>query len=92
MSDMGDDEYDRVRLNEILKEVDPEGGNQQRWKHYQIKKYAFDANSKYNKTDVEILEDFEKILSDYKPNIDMVVKHLNKHKEELLDLKTKNVS
>lgn len=92
MSDMGDDQYDRVRLNEILKEVDPEGGNQQRWKHYQIKKYAFDANSKYNKTDVEILEDFEKILSDYKPNIDMVVKHLNKHKEELLDLKTKNVS
>ena len=89
MSDMGDEEYDRARLNEILQELDPEGGNQKRWKHYQIKKYTFDANSNYEKTNEEVLKDFEKILSDYKPNIDSVIEHLNKNKKELLELKNK---
>ena len=89
MSDMGDEEYDRARLNEILQELDPEGGNQKRWKHYQIKKYTFDGNSNYEKTNEEVLKDFEKILSDYKPNIDSVIEHLNKNKKELLELKNK---
>ena len=90
MSDMGDDEYDRARLNEILQELDPEGGTQKRWKNYQSKTYSFDVLSK-PKTDKEILKDFEKILDDYKSNIDSVIKHLNKNKKELLDLKSNKV-
>lgn len=89
MSDQGDDEYDRKRLNEILQELDPEGGSQKIWKHYQLKIYPFDSNSIYDNTNEEILKDFEKILSDYKKNIDSLIAHLNKYKKELLELKGK---
>jgi hypothetical protein len=86
MSDAGDDSYDRNRLNEILQELDPEGGKNKRWKHYLLKAYPYDLNTFYDKTEEELKADFIKMLSDYESNIDSVTNHLQKFDEELIKM------
>ena len=89
MSDAGDEEYDREKLNEILQKLDPEGGKNKRWKHYLLQSFPYDINQFYEKTEEEIKSDFEKILEEYSTNIDSLIKHLNKYSNDLILLKSK---
>ena len=89
MNDAGDDEYDRVKLNEILQKLDPEGGKNKRWKHYLLQSFPYDLNQFYEKTEEEIKSDFEDILEEYSNNINLLISHLNKYSNELLSLKSK---
>ena len=89
MSDAGDEEYDREKLNEILQKLDPEGGKNKRWKHYLLQSFPYDLNQFYEKTEEEIKSDFEDILEEYSNNINLLISHLNKYSNELLSLKSK---
>ena len=89
MSDAGDEEYDREKLNEILQKLDTEGGKNKRWKHYLLKSFPYDLNQFYEKTEEEIKSDFEDILEEYSNNINLLISHLNKYSNELLSLKPK---
>ena len=89
MSDAGDQGYDRVKLNEILQKLDPEGGKNKRWKHYLLQSFPYELNQFYEKTEDEIKSDFEQILEEYSINIDSLINHLNKYSKELILLKSK---
>ena len=89
MSDAGDEEYDREKLNEILQKLDPEGGKNKRWKHYLLQSFPYDLNQFYEKTEEEIKSDFEDILEEYSNNIILLISHLNNYSNELLSLKSK---
>ncbi len=84
MSDAGDEEYDREKLNEILQRLDPEGGKNKRWKHYLLQSFPYDLNQFYEKTEDEMKSDIEKILEEYKIKIDSLIKHLNTNSKELI--------
>lgn len=86
MSDAGDEEYDREKLNEILQKLDPEGGKNKRWKHYLLQSFPYELNQFYEKTEEEIKSDFEKILEEYRRNINSLIDHLNNNSEELISL------
>ena len=88
MSDAGDEEYDREKLNEILQILDPEGGKNKRWKHYLLQSFPYELNQFYEKTEDEIKSDFEKILEEYSININSLIRHLNKYSNELKSLKS----
>lgn len=85
---IGDEGYDREKLNEILQKLDPEGGKNKRWKHYLLQSFPYELNQFYEKTEEEIKSDFEKMLEEYSTNIDSLIKHLNKYSNDLILLKS----